>query len=149
MKLNKYFTILICILFSSASIFAQKQFSKEEFKQKRATFLKQELSLTPTEAAQFIPLSEELMDKKFELNRESREKAQSIRNKSNVTDAEYEQVIDTWNNNRVKEATLEREYYQKFKKVLPMRKLRKYQEVDMKFMRSEMDKHNQNRRAKK
>jgi Spy/CpxP family protein refolding chaperone len=138
MKSTKYIAILICFLFSTFSGVAQQRFSKEEFKQQRAAFLKQELDLTPAEAARFIPLSEELMEKKFELNREAREKARTIRNRSNVSDAEYEQVVDAWINSRVKEALLEREYYQKFKRVLPMRKVRKYQEVDMKFMRAMM-----------
>lgn len=138
MKSTKYFVILICFLFSTLSAAAQQRFSKEEFKQKRAAFLKQELDLTPAEAARFIPLSEELMEKKFELNRDAREKARAIRNRSNVSDTEYEQVVDAWINTRVKEALLEKEYYQKFKRVLPMHKVRKYQEVDMKFMRAMM-----------
>ena len=139
MRVSKYFFILICLFFSFSSIFAKKRFSKDEFKQKRTEFLKRELDLSAQEAAKFIPLSEELMDKKFLLNKEAREEAQSLRGKSNVSDAEYEQVIDTWVNNRVKAAVLEKEYYQKFKRILPMRKLRKYQEVDMKFMRSVMN----------
>lgn len=139
MKSTKYLTILICILFSTLSVVAQQRFSKEEFKQKRAAFLKQELDLTPSEAARFIPLSEELMEKKFELNRDAREKARAIRNRANVPDIEYERVVDAWINSRVKEALLEKEYYQKFKRVLPMNKVRKYQEVDMKFMRAIMD----------
>lgn len=140
MKLfRRQVVFLILFLFSTFSIVAQQRFSKEQFKQKRAAFLKSELDLTPTEAAQFIPLSEELMEKKYELNRFAREKARAIRNRNNVSDAEYEVVIDTWINNRVKEALLEKEYYRKFKRVLPMYKLRKYQEVDMKFMRSVME----------
>ena len=120
---------------------AQKSFSKDNFEKQRAEYLKRELDLTPKEASKFLPLSDELMEKKFELNRDSREKARALRKKSNVSDAEYERVIDSWINNREKEAILEKEYYQKFKRVLPMRKVRKYQEVDMKFMRSMMDRH--------
>jgi len=148
MKSTKYLAILICILFSTLSVVAQQRFSKEEFKQKRAAFLKQELDLTPSEAARFIPLSEELMEKKFELNRDAREKARAIRNRANVSDVEYEQVVDAWINSRVKEALLEKEYYQKFKRVLPMNKVRKYQEVDMKFMRTIMDRNDGDSRAK-
>lgn len=134
-------SLLCCIAVSTFTLSAQKTFSKEDFQRQRAEYLKRELDLTPTEAAKFIPLSEELMQKKFELNRDSREKARAIRNQSNVSDAEYERVIDLWINNRVKEAMLEKQYYQKFKRVLPMHKVRKYQEVDMKFMRSMMDRH--------
>lgn len=144
MKSIKYLTLLLLVFLSTASLLAREPFSKEEFKKKRAEFLKRELDLTPTEAARFIPLSEELMEKKFELNRLAREKARAIRNKNNVSDAQYEAVVDTWINNRVKEALLEKEYYQKFKKVLPMFKVRKYQEVDMKFMRSMMDQNEKN-----
>ena len=139
MKLKKHIIFAFLFLFSTLSLVAQHRFSKEDFKQKRAAFLKSELNLTPTEAARFLPLSEELMDKKFALNRDARKKARAIRDRNNVTNAEYEDVIDTWINCRVKEALLEKEYYQKFKQVLPMYKLRKYQEVDIKFMRSIME----------
>ena len=43
---------------------------------------------------------------------------------------------------------LEKEYYQKFKRVLPMHKVRKYQEVDMKFMRAMMDRGDGDQRNK-
>jgi Spy/CpxP family protein refolding chaperone len=140
MKRAKYLAAFILIaLFSCISVSAQQAFSKEDFKQRRAAYLKKELDLTNEESARFIPLSEELMEKKFDLFREAREKSRAIRDRNNVSDEEYEKVIDAWVTSRLKEAFLEKEYYQKFKRVLPIRKVRKYQEVDMKFMRNLMD----------
>lgn len=118
----------------------KKEFSKDDFLKKRNDFLIRELSLTSAEAESFLKLSKELTEKKFELHREAREKAKNLRSKASATDADYEAVIDTWVNNRVKEANLEKEYYNKFKRVLPMQKVRKLQEVDMKFIRNVMDK---------
>lgn len=145
MKFLKEIITFSFVLLTLTAVNAQQRFSKEKFIQQRNQYLIQELNLTNEEAARFLPLCQELMEKKFALGLESRKKAHAIKVKGNVSDAEYESVIDTWINNRVKEALLEKEYYQKFKRVLPMQKLRKYQELDMKFMRQMMEKRDNRR----
>lgn len=151
MKLTKYISLTLLIFsLSLSSIWAQrggKAFSVDDFKKNRAEFLKKELALTPEEFNKFIPLSEELMDKKFALNREMRQLTRKMRAQKEMSDKEIEKIIDLRLNNHIKEAQLEKSYFEKFKKVLPMKKVLKYFEADMKFAREVMDK-NKNRPRK-
>lgn len=112
----------------------------ERYKEKKAEFLKKELQLTDAEAAAFIPLVNELMDKKYEAYRSARMNIKSMRDKTEKTEADYKRSIDGMLDSQIKEAELQKEYYQKFMKVLPIEKVYKYHEAEMKFMKSSMDK---------
>ncbi|MDR1809921.1 MAG: hypothetical protein LBR34_05910 [Prevotella sp.] len=111
-------------------------FNLEEFKQKRSEFLKKEIGLTPEEAKAFIPLCDELMRKKFELNKSIIEKNRSLINRTSVPDAEYEGLVAETFEVRKKEIKLEKEYYEKFKAVLSPEKIYKYQQAEMKLARN-------------
>lgn len=113
---------------------ARRSFDKESFLKKRNAFITAELALTQEEAANFIPLMGELQQKKVEVGRKCRKLTREMRNKQNPTDAEYLEVIDECLAAGVKEAELDKEYYEKFKKILPPKKLYKYREADHKFM---------------
>lgn len=112
----------------------------EKYKQKKAEFLKKELNLTDAEAAAFIPLVNELMDKKYDANRSSRRNIKAMRTKTEKTSTDYKEAIDGMLDSQIKEAELQKEYYQKFMKVLPIEKVYKYHEAEMKFMKDSLDK---------
>jgi len=114
----------------------RKRFNLEEYKQQRNTFLIKEVGLTDDEAKQFLPMSDELMTKKYELNKEVRKEAKVLMSKTTTTQAEYEVLLNKVLDLRIKEAELEKEYYQKFKKVLSAEKLYKYHRAEMKFTKS-------------
>lgn len=140
--------LVFCLSFGLMSVSAQdknktnesKRDRIERYKEKKAEFLKKELQLTDAEAAAFIPLANELMDKKYEANRNSRMQLRTMREKTEKSDADYQQAIDGMLNSQIKEAELQKEYYQKFMKVLPIEKVYKYHEAEMKFMRNSIDK---------
>lgn len=113
-----------------------KKFDIERFKKERIDFLIKEIGLTNQESKVFIPLCDELMSKKFELNREIRRKGREVRQKgTRATAADYESLNDQTMDNKIKEAQLDKEYYQKFKTVLSPEKIYKYQRAESKFMR--------------
>lgn len=143
MKANKHLYTLLAILFIAiGTLQAQRStpFSVENFKKKRAEYLKQELKLTPQEYTLFIPLSEELMDKKFELSKEARLHIRALKKKEQPTEQDYEKAIGLHLQQRIDEALLEKEYVEKFKQVLPIDKVFQYFDADMKFIRNMMDK---------
>ncbi|MFR9166687.1 MAG: hypothetical protein ACLVKO_10900 [Dysgonomonas sp.] len=115
---NKFYLLICLFAICSSSVNAQgkKKFDYEDFKQKKYNYLVKEIGLTDKETKDFLPLTDELMQKKYELNKELRIEIRALRKKKNISDSEYnainEKVLDT----RIKEATLEKEYYQKFKK---------------------------------
>jgi len=112
----------------------------EKFKERKAEFLKKELQLTDAEAAAFIPLVNELMEKKYEVYRNARTNIRDMRNKTEKSEADYKKTIEGMLDSQIKEAELQKEYYQKFMKVLPIEKVYKYHEADMKFMKNSVDK---------
>jgi len=57
----------------------QRHFDREAFEARRNAFITAEVGLTPEEAAQFIPLCNELRQKKFEVGRECRKLSKEIR----------------------------------------------------------------------
>ncbi|MDR2496345.1 MAG: hypothetical protein LBD21_04380 [Tannerellaceae bacterium] len=136
---NKFIlTFVMLMVVSLLGLNAQdrsKAFDKEAFLIKRKAFFTSELGLTPREVEQFIPLVEELQEKKFEAGQRCRKLTRDIRRKSNPSDDEYIFVIDECLKMGLKEAELEREYYDKFKKVLSPEKLYRYKEVEFKFVR--------------
>lgn len=116
----------------------EKHFDREAFLAKRNAYITAEVGLTPEEAEQFIPLCNELRQKLFEVGRECRKFSKEVWHKENVTDADYTKAIDDCLDVRIKEAQLEKEYYEKFKKILSPEKLYKYRNAEFKFARDFM-----------
>ena len=126
----------------------QRHFDREAFEARRNAFITAEVGLTPEEAAQFIPLCNELRQKKFEVGRECRKLSKEIRHKENPTDADYNKVIDECLDVEIKEAQLEKEYFERFKKILSPEKVYKYRNAEYKFVRNFMKSGRDNKRKK-
>jgi len=141
MKQPVFLTILFAGLFSMVSVTVSGQennrttFDRNEFWVKRNAFITSEIGLTSDEAVKFIPVENEYKQKQFESGRDCRRLTQENQNKKNMTNAEYLKMIDCYLENRMKEVQLEKEYFEKFKKILSPAKLCKYQQADAKFMR--------------
>ena len=136
-----FLTYLIAVLFNMVTITASGQandsptFDRNDFWVKRNAFISAEIGLTTEEAVKFIPVENEFKTKLFESGRDCRRMTQESQKKRNLTDAEYMKMINCYLDNRLKEAQLEKEYFEKFKKILSPQKIYKYQQADAKFTR--------------
>ena len=143
--MNKIFFITF-VAFSvvfSFSVNAQggkphRNFDKEAFLAKRNAFITAEVGLTPEEASKFIPLCNELQEKLFEAGRECRKLSKDLRRNPDASDEDYMKVIDECVKVNLKQAQLEKDYYEKFKKILSPKKLYKYRQAELKFAREFM-----------
>lgn len=139
-----YITFAAVLVLLSSESFAQdknekgRRFDREAFEAKRNAFITAEVGLTPEEAEIFIPLCNELRQKLFEAGRQNRKLARQILKKEHPTDEEYLQLIDTSLAVEMQEAQIEKDYYEKFKKVISPEKLFKYRQAEMKFARNFM-----------
>lgn len=138
MKKIFFYIFAACLMIQFTEVNAQqsqpnKSFNREAFESKKNAFITAEMKLTPEEAAAFIPLCNELQQKKFEVSQKCRDKKRDICKKKNASSDEYNQAMDECLESRIKEAELEKEYYDKFRKVLTPEKLFKYKEAEMKF----------------
>ena len=141
---NKIVYLLLLALFAiNMPIDAQRgkgdkphgKFDVERFKEKRAEYFKREVGLTDEEAKAFLPLTEELLKKKFEANRQIRTEAKDLKQKNNKTDAEYDALLEKILDSKIKEAELEKEYFKKYRKILSAEKLYKYINAERRFMK--------------
>ena len=135
---TKFISLLFIFALNILSVYGQenKRFNLEEFKKKRTEFLKEEIGLTKSEAKAFFPLSNELMQKKYELNKVLIDKNRDLRKKGKKTNADYEEIVKKTLEIRIKEAKLEKEYYEKFKAILSPEKIYKYQIAEMKLAKN-------------
>jgi hypothetical protein len=110
-------------------------FNREDFLVRRNAFITAEIKLTAEEARRFIPLENEFRLKLFEIGRDCRRLTRESQDKKTMSDAEYRKLIDCYLETRQKEAQLEKEFYEKFNKILRPEKLYKSQQADAKFSR--------------
>ena len=67
----------------------------------------------------------------------------------NPTDADYNKVIDECLDVEIKEAQLEKEYFERFKKILSPEKVYKYRNAEYKFVRNFMKSGRDNKKEEK
>ena len=119
----------------------KKHFDREAFFARRNAYITAEAGLTADEAAAFIPLENELQRRKFEVGRECRRLARKNRSQQGLTDRERRELSDCLTETRMEEARLEKEYFERFKKILSVEKLSKYQQAEAEFLRKFLQDH--------
>lgn len=113
----------------------EHQNRRKEFMKQRNAFFILELDLTQKEATDFLPLYNELDSKRYDLWKDIRRKRAILERKAELSEQDMEMIIDKSLDNKVAEARLEREYYHKFKRVLPMEKVMSLRLAERKFAR--------------
>ena len=112
----------------------QQRLSPEEFRAKQKAFIIEKAGLNKEEAAKFFPVYFELQDKKKALN----DKAWGLLRKGKddkTTEAQYAGILKGENDARSASDKLERDYYEKFKKILSNKKIYMVQKAEMRFHR--------------
>ena len=132
-------TLSLIILFC-VSVFAQKQegegrgMMREKIEAQKISFITQKLSLTPEEAQLFWPVYNEMDKKKKEFHSKSKVLFKKLRhNTDELSDQELEEISDQLIEMRVQDATLDKEYHSKFKKILPPRKVLQLYHAEKQF----------------
>ena len=113
-------------------------FDRNAFIAKRNAFITSEVGLTSEEATAFIPLINELQQKMFDIGHEYRQMSRSLKQKADASDAEYTRTVEAGLNAELKQAQLQKEYYEKFKKILSPKKIYLYKRAELKFAREFM-----------
>ncbi|MDR1814372.1 MAG: hypothetical protein LBR18_05940 [Tannerella sp.] len=108
-------------------------FDREAFMEKRNKFIVEKTGLTAEETAVFIPLENELMRKKFEVGRDCHRLERALHNKKERTQEEYQRLLACREEVKEKRDGLDKEYLEKFKKILTAEQICKYQSADRAF----------------
>jgi len=131
----------ICLFFASF-IFAQRmqgnrmQGNNEKIKAMKVAFITQKLNLTVDEAQKFWPVYNEFDLKRTNILNSKQSILRDLRsNFSSYTDKEVEKKLDKRMEYEKQEAELKMSYYQKFKQVLPIKKVASLYSAEIQFKR--------------
>ena len=137
--MKRYLTILF-IGFVCLSAAAQGQrperprMTPEEFQAKQKEFIIKQAELTEEESAAFFPLYFELQSKKHEVNSSVWKQARAAAPHER-TEEEYVTMIDALADVKIACALLEKDYLQRFKEILPAKKLMRVQMAEERYQR--------------
>ncbi len=121
---KKIIHIIILILLSCTSFFAQPNGSKrEKLDALRAEFIAKKVNFTAQESQAFWPLYNEMNDKLEASRKAFRMKYNQKTNYNFDNDKDAEAYLNAELQLREKEYEIYKEYYEKFKKILPIKKV--------------------------
>ena len=123
MKQFGKYIVLILFCFTAAVSFAQPGTKRDKIEALRVSFINQKVNFTTQEGQLFWPLYDEYNDKLENARKTFRQ--QFIRNTdfTTLSDKEAEAYINAELNLKQREYELYKEYFDKFKKVLPIKKV--------------------------
>jgi hypothetical protein len=120
MKKYCYIFILLWIAFNSES---QTNAKRDKIDQLRVAFINSKVGLSNQETQQFWPLYNELNDKLDNLKKTYRINFIKNFNAEIISDKEAEALLTAEFILKQKELDLNKEYYEKYKKILPIKKI--------------------------
>ena len=134
------------LMLMTVGLFAQPQ--KEKIESMKIAFISKELSLTSKEAKAFWPIYNEYQAVSQKIKKTLRTSKRNIADKS---DKELEAIINQRFQLQQQLLDIEKKYYQKLKKVIPIRKVVKLQQAEQNFKRQllEMSRRGRNPRNRK
>lgn len=133
-KTLTFFSGIIMGLMSLFPVQGQTQNRMERLNAQKVAFFTNRLKLTPEEAQNFWPVYNEYQQKKNELTLAKRKILQEINgNSDSMQDDQLERLSDEFVGYDLKLAELQSTYHEKFKQVLPIRKVLRMYQVEQQF----------------
>ena len=127
--------VLSVFIFILTSVFAQKNQNKrtfDDFKAQKIALISERTQLTPEEAQHFWPVYNELQQKKSELHKKNRQQNKDL---SGLSEADFEKMNEDKIEMEIEKARFEKEYYLKFKQILPSQKIYQLYKAEKEFKR--------------
>jgi hypothetical protein len=122
MKQFKYILFVLFCLTAAVS-YAQPGSKRDKIEALRVTFINQKVNFTTQEAQLFWPLYDEYNDKLENARKSFRQQFIKNTDFTTLTDKEAEAYINAELSLKQREYELYKEYFEKFKKVLPIKKV--------------------------
>jgi hypothetical protein len=148
--MKRIYTLLIVLFAICLHGFAQGEkkdgqppFDVDKFNAQKMAYLIQEVGITPEEAAKLFPLYNEMQEKRFKVMKETRDKMRALRKNQSPKDEECLSLLDELLNRQICDANMEKNYYQKFKKILSPQKVLKLKQADFRFAHDMLRKNDQ------
>lgn len=127
--------LCICLFFSFLS-FSQENSKNEKIESMKVAFISTKLELTAKEAQLFWPLYNEFQQKMEKLRKSKKSDFDDIKSKiESGTDKELTAYMDEVFSTRQKELDLQKEYYEKYAKVVSLKKVALLYQAENQFKR--------------
>ncbi len=139
------FSFFLNVLFINAQDSVKSFMNLQEFEKNKQEFIVQQAGLTTQEADMFFPINSELQKKKMDLHRQHQENMKHTKESSNISDEEYQKIIENNIDLKMKEAELDKQYSDRFNKLMSPQKLFKAQEAERTFMQEELRKYRESK----
>jgi hypothetical protein len=121
---HKIWWVLILTGFYSVAALSQNNDKKEKIESFKVAFITQKLNLTAKEAQLFWPVYNEYLDKIEALKNARKKELRSANiNIDTYSDKDLELMLDNEFLSKEKEVELGKEYFNKFKSVIPLKKV--------------------------
>lgn len=129
---------LVLVTFSlvSAAQMGERQEQHRQMEARRIAFLTAELELSPAEAQVFWPVYNEFNRKRDEMMVRHRTARNRLAELDQLTDAQLLELADMEIANMEEMTALRRQYHERFKEILPLRKVVKLYEAERNFNRN-------------
>ena len=131
MKRLPFAIVMIGLMTFTSIAWAQPGPKSDRVESLRVAFITEKLNLMPEEAKEFWPLYNEYQEKLDGLHPEREERGRP--DYSTMSDEEVEQTLEQEMIRKRKHLELQEEYVDKFKKVLPVRKVAMFMHLDREF----------------
>lgn len=128
----KYYLLAFLLLSSVMQSFSQGD-KKEKIEALRIAFIAKKVSFTTQESQAFWPLYNEMNDKLEAARKTFRQQYNAKTNYNFETDKEAEAYLNAELLLKQKEYEIHKEYYEKFKKILPVKKLAAVRRAEEEF----------------
>lgn len=113
---------------------------RKEFEAQKVAFFTQQLDLSPSEAALFWPLYNEMQKKTRAIEENMRKNVRQVKEAKGMKEADYKEAIGKMLDNESDRHEIKVEYYQKMLGVIPASKIWKLSEAERKFHRQLFEK---------
>jgi hypothetical protein len=142
--------ILGCLIAMSGSVLGQGesprfQEAMAKMKAERVSFLTEKLQLTVEEAEKFWPLYNEYLLKREDMMWGKREKMHRNFDPSSLSEEEMTKMLNEILDQEVKLAQLKKDYFDKLKGVIPVKKVLTLHRVEQEFMNHMLNQIRENR----
>lgn len=139
----KYIGMVFLFVLITGGIYAQGKLTDEkrkEFEAQKVAFFTQELDLTPSEAATFWPVYNEMRKKMEQIEGNMRQRNQTIREAKGLKEANYREAVNQSLIENQNIATIKETYTRKLLEIMPASKVWKLDIAERKFHRQLFDK---------
>ncbi len=142
--MRKIFVVAALAMLAYTAAFSQNENAKEKIEAMRIGFITQRLALTPEESQQFWPIYNQYTERLKQI----RQEAKPPRPLNTLNDEETEKFMLAGFDKDIKEIELKREYYQKYKKILNVRRVALLHNAERDFVEQVLKKWRENNKPK-